>query len=1283
MFNKKIAKISLVLAVLLTILLPYTTPVFAVTLTKDSQTAKLKILFAHEGGEESSGTLPQELKEIYDISQYEYKVGAKSVYKIVTDDLDYSNTLYCLDAAKQFPGVVNGTNQSLDYKNVGDLADPTLESVMSLHLSTARATDSAKWTKNYRAVMWLLDNFYLKKIATDTKNSYLEKAFADNELNYSIDQVKAILTDDDIEVVQQFAIWYFTNNDTADFNKTTLPAVSLKMHDIENAQVVDYASFADVNREKYGDRQALANILYQYLITEAGKATGEEPTTVTYPAIEKVGAKASKSDNYYVAGPFKVKSGTAAASEYTLKVVDQNKNEIPRTEYKIVINGTETSKNVTEIFDTEYYIYIPKTNTTISSVGLSLKYNKYETYNTLWKCTTSENDDVYQPVVLITKEQTPFEDEQVVVLDKNEPDLALRKYIIKVNDTSIDRKPTVDVTKLKNGTSTTAEYKHAKNPVQIGAGDTIVFEIRVYNEGNVEATGIEIVDALPTGLELVENSEINSIYGWEPLSTDHANNTIYKSTYLKDRKLDAFDKATGTTLDSAYVQMEVKVKDNVVSSKVLTNIAEIVAPKEDRDSDAGNNDYTKNDYDQSNYNGSRENDGKDLSDKTHYYPGREDDDDFEKLEVKGKAFDLAAKKFITKVNGKTVTPNRAPEVDVKPLQRGQTDADYKTVKSPLVVKQGDVITYTIRVYNEGEVDGYAETVADYIPEGLGYLVQHKTNVNNAWAIPSDAKTVKLSTIKNGTLYLGAADFEGVSSLGDAEVLQGKAKITSSKLKSNDTDTKNLITAFDKEKGTTLAYKDIEVVCLVIADQVNNNNFRNIAEVTNNTNKDRQPVEDIDSTPNTVNPDNYPDGEKRPDGTKQDDNDYENLTTVPDEKFDLSLEKFITKVNDKTISGREPKLTKTTEGNIQFTKTTEPLAVENNDLITYTIRVYNEGTKAGYAAEVKDNIPAGLVFVADNSTNKQYGWKMVDKDGNVTTDAKQAVAIVTDYLSREKGTNNLLPGFNPSDDVSKVPYKDIQVVFKVDQGAVGSDRKAINIAEISKDTDENGNEVDDKDSRPNNNDPKEDDIDQEVVKVKVFDLSLKKELVKIIVTEDGTTREIAVNSSILQKVEIHRKRIKTTTVKFVYNITVTNEGEIAGYATEVKDYIPAGLQFNEAENSQWKKSGDNIITTNALANTLLQPGQSASVQVTLQWINGDNNFGLKRNVAEISKDKNDSNTPDKDSTPDNKVETEDDIDNAEIMLQISTGSAPTYIALTTTVLAILATGVALIKKFVLE
>ena len=151
----------------------------------------------------------------------------------------------------------------------------------------------------------------------------------------------------------------------------------------------------------------------------------------------------------------------------------------------------------------------------------------------------------------------------------------------------------------------------------------------------------------------------------------------------------------------------------------------------------------------------------------------------------------------------------------------------------------------------------------------------------------------------------------------------------------------------------------------------------------------------------------------------------------------------------------------------------------------------------------------------------------------------------------------------------------------------------------------------------------------------------------------------------------------------YNtFTVKNEGEIAGYATEIKDYIPEGLEFIAEENKQWTKVSDRVITTNALANTKLEPGQTASVQVVLKWINSEDNFDRKINVAEISDDYNDSDTPDIDSTPDNKVANEDDIDNAEVMLSISTGTTPTYTALAFTVLVIMATGIALIKKYVL-
>ena len=68
-----------------------------------------------------------------------------------------------------------------------------------------------------------------------------------------------------------------------------------------------------------------------------------------------------------------------------------------------------------------------------------------------------------------------------------------------------------------------------------------------------------------------------------------------------------------------------------------------------------------------------------------------------------------------------------------------------------------------------------------------------------------------------------------------------------------------------------------------------------------------------------------------------------------------------------------------------------------------------------------------------------------------------------------------------------------------------DRIIINTAEISEDADEDGNPIDDEDSIPDNNEPDEDDIDIEKVRVKYFDLSLLKYVIKVIVTEDGKTK----------------------------------------------------------------------------------------------------------------------------------------------------------------------------------
>jgi len=154
------------------------------------------------------------------------------------------------------------------------------------------------------------------------------------------------------------------------------------------------------------------------------------------------------------------------------------------------------------------------------------------------------------------------------------------------------------------------------------------------------------------------------------------------------------------------------------------------------------------------------------------------------------------------------------------------------------------------------------------------------------------------------------------------------------------------------------------------------------------------------------------------------------------------------------------------------------------------------------------------------------------------------------------------------------------------------------------------------------------------------------------------------------------------VKYEYQIRVTNEGEIAGYAKEISDYIPEGLRFEAADNPQWKEVEGKVVT-DQLKDTLLQPGESAEVTIILTWINREDNMGLKVNVAEISKDYNEYGTPDRDSTPNNQAPGEDDIDDAPVMLTVKTGQTLLNIGTTVIAINILCAGIVLIKKFVLK
>ncbi len=1252
MFKEKILKVLTATACIATLIMPHTSIVLAEALTNkipnDKNTVKLISSEYHEGGEESSESLSDEATDKYDAQQYEYAFGGKvsgtPILKIVREDdknpsndaFLFSDAFYCLNGEKSFPTI----HGAIEYTRT--IADFFEENASALNLSN----------ENYNSLCWLLDNMYLRKQMTAEqraaqKDAIIKNAFSDvlnsvYEDETTIDDIKAVITDDDIEVIQQWAIWYFANP-----NKKTIQNVPVEK---DKLPVIDMTDIMLKTDSMTGTRYEWLTRLYQYFVNTALENKNEEFTTTSskYPTLENKNATYTIDGDSYKIGPFRVTapSSDLSASDYNITLTNGT-SELFSSAYTIKdANGNIINKKLNEIFDTDYYIYLPTNGNKIQTLKLNVSYTKFGTKASVW----TAGEAKYQPLVLLTKEGDTVTDSVEVAINPN-ADLTLRKYIVAVNgkEVSNNRKPNITITDGK------IEYKHRKDAVEVKPGDMVTYEITVYNEGNVNATATEIVDYLPDNLEFVEGNTINDQYGWK------ANGNVVTTTRTKSLAPFANNK-----IDIDTVQIVCKVKNSATSGEILTNIAEIKADNiEDIDSEPNSFETVINSINKPDYKGNDKNPA-DLSNSDYFYEGRQDDDDFEKVKVAGRPFDLSLQKFITKVNGQTLSESREPKVNTNPLKNGLTNAEYEQVKTPLVVKPGDIVTYTIRVYNEGEMNGYAESVADYLPDGLGYLVNYKANIDNYWAIPENLANTPVKLTESQLKNLKIEDFTGETNLNDITVIKGPIKLTSTALSSSKSNT--LINAFDG--SDKLDYKDIEVTCIVLEDS----NLKNIAEVTKDLDENKNEVEDRDSIPDTVNPDNYPGNDEN-----QDDHDYEILTM---KKFDLSLQKFITGLNDKKITDRVP-VVSYNDGKISYAHPETPLEVNNGDNVTYTIRVYNEGEVDGYAAEIGDDIPNGLIFDPQNQINQKYGWKMIDSNGNETTDVSKAVEIRTDYLSKEKAEarqeSALLTAFDS--EKGNLFYLDVEAVFKVN--ATSSDSIITNTAEITKDTDKDGNEIEDIDSIPDNKKEGEDDIDQEKIHVGYFDLALQKDLTKAIVTEGNATNEIIANEGELLKVEINRKKLNSTIVKFVYNITITNEGNIPGYATQIRDYIPEGLQFVEADNQNWKEDSAGTIVTDALAKTLLQPGEKASVEVTLRWINGENNLGTKINVAEISEDYNDANDVDDiDSTPDNKVEGEDDIDDAPVILTISTGRAPMYIILTTTVLTIISTGIVAIKKYVL-
>ncbi len=290
-------------------------------------------------------------------------------------------------------------------------------------------------------------------------------------------------------------------------------------------------------------------------------------------------------------------------------------------------------------------------------------------------------------------------------------------------------------------------------------------------------------------------------------------------------------------------------------------------------------------------------------------------------------------------------------------------------------------------------------------------------------------------------------------------------------------------------------------------------------------------------------------------------------------------------------------------------TNQAVAIAPGEDVTYDITVLNQG-----------NIAADNILVTDYIPNC-----MTLNDANWTpsgTDATYTMSVA----------NGDLPagGLLPNEEVS------VQITLTA-KNPTPTACDLVNWAEISAATDDNGGPTNDIDSDPdgdNSNDPvDEDDIDQAEVTLLSFDLALTKDL------SAGQDYAVAPGDYVS------------------YDITVINQGDIAADNIVLTDYIPSCMALKDLD---WTASANGATYTMSVANGDLpagglEPGDMASVEITLAVINPLPSSCSLINWAEINSasDENGGPTHDIDSDPDgdnsNDPDGEDDIDFAEISI----------------------------------
>lgn len=201
-----------------------------------------------------------------------------------------------------------------------------------------------------------------------------------------------------------------------------------------------------------------------------------------------------------------------------------------------------------------------------------------------------------------------------------------------------------------------------------------------------------------------------------------------------------------------------------------------------------------------------------------------------------------------------------------------------------------------------------------------------------------------------------------------------------------------------------------------------------------------------------------------------------------------------------------------------------------------------------------------------------------------------------------------------------------------------------------------------------------DIDMGLIKLEIFNLSLDKNIQKVIVQYDKGTETYQYQNTNFAKIELDSKQMKGANLVVEYQIKVKNVGEVAGYAKNIVDELPKGLNFSSTLNPDWYLVNGRLYYE-GFANQKINPGEEKVVSLVLTQTMTEESTGTIVNTAELLEAYNETGLGETEEQQDNKGQ-------ADLVIGIKTGSVYLYIGLSVFIAFIFITGVYFIIKKVL-